>query len=94
MWPGCRAALARRATLAQSVEQLIRNQQVVGSNPTGGSKKSKKFNDIFGHFDFQPVELSWIVRKLSEFVKGVRQGIVRFSRVAGPRRARPMRGGA
>ena len=26
------------ATLAQSVEQLIRNQQVVGSNPTGGSK--------------------------------------------------------
>jgi hypothetical protein len=30
------------ATLAQSVEQLIRNQQVVGSNPTGGSKKSRK----------------------------------------------------
>ena len=28
------------ATLAQSVEQLIRNQQVVGSTPTGGSKKS------------------------------------------------------
>jgi hypothetical protein len=27
------------ATLAQSVEQLIRNQQVVGSNPTGGSNK-------------------------------------------------------
>ena len=26
------------ATLAQLVEQLIRNQQVVGSNPTGGSK--------------------------------------------------------
>jgi hypothetical protein len=24
------------ATLAQLVEQLIRNQQVVGSNPTGG----------------------------------------------------------
>ena len=25
------------ATLAQLVEQLIRNEQVVGSNPTGGS---------------------------------------------------------
>ena len=25
------------ATLAQSVEQLIRNEQVVGSIPTGGS---------------------------------------------------------
>jgi hypothetical protein len=32
-----------RATLAQSVEQLIRNQQVVGSNPTGGSKKIQGF---------------------------------------------------
>jgi hypothetical protein len=32
-----------RATLAQLVEQLIRNQQVVGSNPTGGSKNSVKF---------------------------------------------------
>jgi hypothetical protein len=28
-----------RATLAQLVEQLIRNQQVVGSTPTGGSNK-------------------------------------------------------
>ena len=28
------------ATLAQLVEQLIRNQQVVGSNPTGGSRKT------------------------------------------------------
>ena len=32
------ACLARGATLAQLVEQLIRNQQVVGSNPTGGSR--------------------------------------------------------
>ena len=32
---------AEDATLAQLVEQLIRNQQVVGSNPTGGSKKIK-----------------------------------------------------
>ena len=31
------------ATLAQLVEQLIRNQQVVGSNPTGGSSKIKDF---------------------------------------------------
>src|SRR5271170_4932822 len=28
-----------KATLAQLVEQLIRNQQVVGSNPTGGSNE-------------------------------------------------------
>ena len=34
----CSAPQRRRATLAQPVEQLIRNQQVVGSNPTGGSK--------------------------------------------------------
>lgn len=32
----------RRATLAQLVEQLIRNQQVVGSNPTGGSRNFDK----------------------------------------------------
>jgi hypothetical protein len=31
------------ATLAQSVEQLIRNQQVVGSNPTGGSRQNRVF---------------------------------------------------
>ena len=34
------------ATLAQLVEQLIRNQQVVGSNPTGGSRKSNKIKDL------------------------------------------------
>ncbi len=31
------------ATLAQLVERLIRNQQVVGSNPTGGSMVLKDF---------------------------------------------------
>ena len=36
------AQVARDATLAQLVEQLIRNQQVVGSNPTGGSKNTKQ----------------------------------------------------
>jgi hypothetical protein len=35
----------RRAGVAQLVEQLIRNQQVVGSSPTAGSRKSNKFND-------------------------------------------------
>ena len=25
---------------------IIRNQQVVGSNPTGGSRKSSKINDV------------------------------------------------
>ena len=38
---------ATEATLAQLVEQLIRNQQVVGSNPTGGSRKSNRFNRFF-----------------------------------------------
>src|SRR5260370_17073952 len=33
-----------RATLAQVVEQLIRNQQVVCSNPTGGSNRIKHFS--------------------------------------------------
>jgi hypothetical protein len=37
----CRCAMAYnvicRATLAQLVEQLIRNEQVAGSNPAGGS---------------------------------------------------------
>ena len=37
----------RRATLAQLVEQLIRNQQVVGSNPTGGSKEIKHNQRVF-----------------------------------------------
>ena len=30
------------ASLAQSVEQLIRNEQVVGSSPIGGSKRFYK----------------------------------------------------
>ena len=38
-------AMRQDATLAQLVEQLIRNQQVVGSNPTGGSRKSSKINE-------------------------------------------------
>jgi hypothetical protein len=29
----------------------IRNQQVVGSNPTGGSKKTNKFNSFSGMSD-------------------------------------------
>ena len=40
-------ATRRRATLAQLVEQLIRNQQVAGSNPAGGSRKSNTFNRFF-----------------------------------------------
>jgi hypothetical protein len=36
----------RYATLAQLVEQLIRNQQVAGSNPAGGSRKSNKINSL------------------------------------------------
>jgi hypothetical protein len=32
------------ASLAQPVEQLIRNEQVVGSSPIGGSEFSLNFN--------------------------------------------------
>jgi hypothetical protein len=32
--------IERKATLAQLVERLIRNQQVAGSTPAGGSIKS------------------------------------------------------
>ncbi len=46
----------RRATLAQLVEQLIRNQQVVGSNPTGGSRRPKKCKEFFDHFYGRSVE--------------------------------------
>jgi hypothetical protein len=57
------------ATLAQSVEQLIRNQQVVGSNPTGGSKNSNKYKASDVHFGGHSVDLSRIARELSDFVK-------------------------
>ena len=39
-------AVPQGATLAQLVEQLIRNQQVAGSTPAGGSKKSSKINSL------------------------------------------------
>ena len=39
--------LAYHATLAQLVEQLIRNQQVGSSNLLGGSKKSRSLSGIF-----------------------------------------------
>ena len=38
--------IAERAALAQLVEQLIRNQQIVSSNLTGGSIKSKPSREI------------------------------------------------
>src|ERR1700724_1958740 len=47
----------------------VRNQQVVGSNPTGGSKKSTKFNKFFDHLGGRSGEPLAIARKLSEFVK-------------------------
>ncbi len=37
--------------MAQSVEQLIRNQQVIGSNPITSSKKMPKTR-VFGIFIF------------------------------------------
>ena len=35
------------ATVAQSVEQLIRNQQVAGSNPASSSKKTADLQAVF-----------------------------------------------
>ena len=34
-------SVGKRATVAQSVEQLIRNQQVAGSSPASSSKKEE-----------------------------------------------------
>ena len=39
-------ALSEIATVAQSVEQLIRNQQVAGSNPASSSKNTDSFLTI------------------------------------------------
>ncbi len=51
------------ASLAQLVEQLIRNEQVVGSSPIGGSEKIKKdFNKSFvlsGKRDSNPRPSAW-----------------------------------
>ena len=63
------AQVARDATLAQLVEQLIRNQQVVGSNPTGGSKTPKKYKAFQIHLGGHSVALPSTVRDLSECVK-------------------------
>ena len=41
---------SRHATVAQLVEQLIRNQQVAGSSPASSSKKSLKTSRFQGFF--------------------------------------------
>ena len=46
-----------RADLAQLVEQLIRNEQVVGSSPTSSSKKKHFFGSAFSmKFAFRRVK--------------------------------------
>src|SRR6266853_1490059 len=47
---------------------LIRNQQVVGSNPTGGSRKSSRYKALKVHFGGHSVDLP-LFRVLSEVVK-------------------------
>ena len=39
-------ALSGYATVAQSVEQLIRNQQVAGSSPASSSKNGNSFGGV------------------------------------------------
>jgi hypothetical protein len=51
------------------VEQLIRNQQVVGSNPTGGSRKSGKHKAFDGDLVGHGIDLLRTVRERSKFVK-------------------------
>ena len=48
--------LTRRAGVAQSVEQLIRNQQVAGSNPVTSSKSKK--DTVWYPFYFWKVDVS------------------------------------
>jgi hypothetical protein len=48
-----------RATLAQLVERLIRNQQVAGSTPAGGSNISKIFLFRIGWVDGQ-ADSHWV----------------------------------
>jgi hypothetical protein len=47
----------------------IRYQQVVGSNPTGGSRKFSKYKTFTIHLGGHSVDQPPIVRDLSEFVK-------------------------
>jgi hypothetical protein len=52
------------------VEQLIRNQQVVGSNPTGGSRKSSKYKALKVHLGGHSVHLSCcLARSLASMEK-------------------------
>ena len=44
--------------MAQSVEQLIRNQQVTGSNPVSSSKKNSTSFDL-SNFFIQAAGLVW-----------------------------------
>ena len=52
------SCLKRYAILAQLVEQLICNQQVVGSSPTNGSKTKTLENIAFQGFFFFSLETS------------------------------------
>jgi hypothetical protein len=50
---GASCRIEKRATLAQLVERLIRNQQVAGSIPAGGSIEQHPTRErwsLFGHF--------------------------------------------
>ena len=58
-----------RASDSEPYLLAVRNQQVVGSNPTGGSKNSSKYRVLRVHLRGHSVDLSAIVRDLSEFVK-------------------------
>jgi hypothetical protein len=52
----------KNATVAQLAEQTIRNRQVVGSYPTGGSKHHQQPNDWL-----KTLIVWWLVRKIEKF---------------------------
>ena len=63
--------LSARATVAQSVEQLIRNQQVAGSSPASSSKKTDfcKLSTKIGLFSFYTFLLYLTNKEKSHYLK-------------------------
>ena len=59
------------ATVAQSVEQLIRNQQVAGSNPASSSTKNAWFWLESGVFHIGVGHVSWANAEQKKAVKMV-----------------------
>ena len=73
--------LIQYSSLAQSVEHSAVNRVVVGSSPTGGAWKARKFN-VYGLYLFSRATTE-VERRLAVRVKGHRTGGSGWSRFAG-----------